>query len=78
MIGNSFIPVIYGKAVLDVDRKIITLPYRYGGPVIRNPVKTCKDQYDQSVMITSELTRMICDQDMDFSRLNRVLVMTKK
>ena len=48
VIGNSFIPVIYGKAVLDVDRKIIALPYRYGGPVIRNPVKTCKDQYDQS------------------------------
>ena len=29
-------------------------------------------------MITSELTRMVCDQDMDLSRLNRVLVMTKK
>ena len=29
-------------------------------------------------MITSELTRMINDQDMDLSRLNRELVMTKK
>ena len=59
-IQNILIPAICGKVVSDIERKLISLPYKYRGLGIRNPVETCKDQFDQSLAITSELTQMIC------------------
>ena len=61
-IRNILIPAICGKVVSDIERKLISLPYKYGGLGIRNPVETCKDQFDQSLAITSELTQMVCQQ----------------
>ena len=55
VIRNSLIPAICKKAVSDIEREIIALPYSYGGHGIRNSVKTYKDQFDQPVMITSGL-----------------------
>ena len=77
-IRNILIPAICGKVVSDIERKLISLPYKYGGLGIRNPVETCKDQFDQSLAITSELTQMICQQDLDLSKLNKSAIKEKK
>ena len=49
----------------------MALPYRYGGIGILNPMQTAEREYNASVLITSNLTNLICDQEMDLSRLNK-------
>ena len=77
-IRNILIPAICDKVVSDIERKLIGLPYKYKGLGIRNPVETCKDQFDQSLVITSKLTQMICRQDLDLSKLNKSVIKKKK
>ena len=40
-IRNILIPAICGKVVSDIERKLISLPYKYGGLGMRNPVESC-------------------------------------
>ena len=68
---NKLIPALTGKEVNETERRMIALPYRYGGLGIQNPVQTSDREYSTSVAITKGLSNMICAQDMDLSKLDR-------
>ena len=46
-----------------MDRSTFTLPVRYGGLGISNPVENCDKKYAASISITKELTDLIVSQD---------------
>ena len=55
-IRNTFIPVIVGRPVSDVEREILSLPVRFGGLGIENPAENAKREYDASQVVTQCLT----------------------
>ena len=69
-IREKLIPAIVGRPVSDIEREMFSLPYRYGGLGIQNPVETADREYHTSVKITEELTKLIIDQNMDISQYN--------
>ena len=64
---ESFIPSIIGRQVSDLERKIISLPVRYGGLGIANPVENADREYLASLQITRNLSNMIIDQQQDIT-----------
>ena len=64
------IPALIGREVSEVERRMLALLYRYGGFGIRNPVLSADTEYRTSVRLTAELTDLICQQDMDLSKLD--------
>ena len=71
VIRQKLIPALCGRHVSDLERRLLALPYRYGGLGIRNPVESADCSYEASIRITKPLTDLIVEQDMDLSRLNR-------
>ena len=69
-IREKLIPAIVGRPVSDIEREMLSFPYRYGGLGIQNPVKTADLEYSTSVKITKELTDLIVAQNMDISEYN--------
>ena len=67
-IANKFIPAISGGSfVNDVERKLISLPTRYGGlamPIIKDIAKM---EYANSRRITEELALSINNQDLSYN-----------
>ena len=55
----------------DDERKLLSLPYRYGGLGLLNPCETAQLEYNASKMITSDLSRLITQQNMDFSKFDK-------
>ena len=51
-IRQKLIPSIVGRNVSDLERRIFSLPVRYGGLGISNPVETCNREYQASKTIT--------------------------
>ena len=70
-IREFLIPAICGRQVSDFERRMLSLPYRYGGLGIRNPVKTADREYAMSSGVTEELTRLICQQVTDMTQLDK-------
>ena len=70
-IRHSLIPAICGREVSDLERRLLAIPYRYGGLGIQNPVNMANREYDASIKITDSLTTLICEQEMDLSKLNK-------
>ena len=77
-IRSELIPAICGRHVSSLERRIFALPYRYGGLGILNPVECSQIEYETSVEITSNLTDLICQQNMDLSMLDRDAISEKK
>ena len=73
-ICDHLIPALIGKRVSEVQRRLLALPYRYGGLGIRNPVSTADFEYPASVKITQPLTNLIYNQDCNLSNLDEDLV----
>ena len=73
-ICDHLIPALIGKRVSEVQRRLLALPYRYGGLGIRNPVSTADFEYAASVKITQPLTNLIYNQDCDLSNLDEDMV----
>ncbi len=67
-IREKLIPVLVGRPVSDIEREMLSFPYRYGGLGIQNPVETADREYTTSVKITEGLTKLIIDQNMDISQ----------
>ena len=57
---------------------MLALPYRHGGLGIRNPVLSADTEFRKSRELTAELTDLICQQDMDLSRLDEEKVKETK
>ena len=69
-IRHTLIPALVGRKVSDDEREILALPVRYGGMGISNPAETADEEFKASAFITEGLTKIIKDQDMDFSNYN--------
>ena len=63
---EKLIPALIGRAVSDTERRILALPVRLGGMGIGNPTKS-SHEHRASINITKNLTKIICDQDSDFT-----------
>ena len=64
IIQESFIPAIVGKSFFDDDmRKILALPARHGGLGIGNVTELSQKEYENSVLLTSQLTSAILHQE---------------
>ena len=70
-IRNVFIPSIIGRAVSDIERKILSLPVRFGGLGIANPSENTEREYEASQMVTKYLSELILKQEQDFSLYNQ-------
>ena len=66
-IRHKLIPSIVGRNVSDIERSIMSLPVRYGGLGIANPVKSCEREYQASKTITEDLSDLIYRQDQDLT-----------
>merc|ERR1712121_557990 len=77
-ISENLIPTICGRLVTEDQRRILSLPYRYGGLGIRNPVKTADREYTSSLGVTESLTNLICQQNPDITKLDREKQKEKK
>ena len=71
-IRNELIPAIIGRNVSDMEREIISLPYRFGGLGIQIPPETEGPEYRASKEITNGLTDLIFNQDDDVQNLDKV------
>ena len=69
-IRNTFIPSLIGRQVSDIERKIISLPVRFGGLGIGNPTETADREYNASKRVTLNLTSLILQQKQDISLYN--------
>ena len=70
-IRNTLIPALVGRDVSDIERRIISLPVRYGGLGIADPTETCDREYEASFNITEDLSSLILMQEQDLSLYNR-------
>ena len=77
-IRESLIPAICGRQVTENERRMLSLPYRYGGLGIRNPVKTADREYTASSGVTELLTNLICQQKTDITQLDKEKVIERK
>ena len=77
-IREHLMPALCGRALSDSERRLSALPYRYGGLGVLNPTETADREYNASVQITASLTNLICEQEMDLSRLDRDAMAEKK
>ena len=65
VISTKFVRAVCGRRLSDVERKIISLPYRYGGLSIDNPVASSDVEYTCSKIISSKLVECIQSQNLD-------------
>ena len=68
-IKEKLIPALIGRNVSDIERRILALPVRLGGLGISDPT-TSTDQFTASTYITENLTRIIFNQEADFTNYN--------
>ena len=56
-------PSLFGNKVKDLMRRLIALPPKLGGMGITNPIEIGNDEYENSIRLTQNLTKMIINQD---------------
>ena len=69
-IRSKLIPAIVGRNVSDIERKIISLPVRYGGLGIQDPSETAEREFYNSTLVTQNLTSLIEKQETDLNNLD--------
>ena len=79
-IRDNLIPAIVGRKVSDIEREVMSLPVRFGGLGIANPMITCMREYQSSVTITEDLTDLLYRQQKNLSLFdaNRQLAKIKE
>ena len=73
-----FIPSLLGKNITPLERKILSLPVRYGGLGLCNPVEIADLEYLASTRITAPIKEIIIQQDSDFRNVNKDLIKVTK
>ena len=56
-------PSLFGSKIKDLVRGLIALPPELGGMGITNPIETANDEYENPIILTQNLTKMIINQD---------------
>ena len=69
-IREKLIPALIGRTISDVERRIFALPVRLGGLGISDPTKSC-DEFASSTDITENLSRIIRNQESDFTNYDK-------
>jgi hypothetical protein len=67
---STFIPSIIGRKVSDDERAVLSLPVRFGGMGIANPVEVANREYYASKAITQNLADIIMQQEQDICHYN--------
>ena len=62
VISNDFVPSLFGSKVKDLVRRLIALPPKLGGMGITNPIEIANDEYENSIRLTQNFTKMIINQ----------------
>ena len=70
VIRDKLIPAIIGRAVTDLERKLISLPVRLGGMGIQDPTVTAQIEFRNSSIITRNLTELIMSQETTLDNYN--------
>ena len=70
-IRELLIPKLFGREVSNEERDLFSLPLRFGGMGIQNPVDTADSEFMASSAITRNLTDLIMQQTTDVDRLDR-------
>ena len=65
-IRMRLIPAILGKEVSDLERSLLSLPAKFAGLGMRNPVEECEKAYERSKALTKPLTKVFVQQDEEF------------
>ena len=58
-IRMRLIPAILGKEVSDLERSLLSLPAKFAGLGMRNPVEECEKAYEWSKALTKPLTKSL-------------------
>ena len=66
-IRNTLIPAIVGRKISEIEREMISLPVRFGGLGIANPMITSTREYQSSITITEDLTDLLYRQQKDLN-----------
>ena len=69
-IKNILIPSLIGRTLTPLERRIFSLPAKYGGMGILNPVEIAETEYAASLNITRILATAIKDQSISFEGIN--------
>ena len=77
-IREELIPALVGRQVSDTERRILALPYRYGGMGILSPIDTADREYHASKEITSDLADLIYQQEQNLQLLDKTKIDEKK
>ena len=71
MIREVLIPKIFGREISDQERALFSLPLRFGGMGIQNPVEISDSEFAASAAVTRSLTDLILQQKSDLNLLDR-------
>ena len=77
-IRNNFLPVICGRPISDVERRMLSLLYRFGGIGVQNPMETANTEYLASIKICEPLVNLLILQETDISLLDKEVMKSKK
>ena len=67
VLREKLIPALVGKHVSDIERRILALPVRLGGIGLTDPSRTAKQEFDNSIAITKDLSSIIYNHERDFT-----------
>ena len=70
--------MLCGKQVNEVERRLLALPYSYGGLGLANPALSAQYAFDASKFITEPLCQLIYDQQRNLEHLNRDEIKKRK
>ena len=68
IITYCFIPTLFGSALTENERKLVSLPVRLGGMEIHIISEKAVHDYEASKFITAELVEKIKKQDHNYSK----------
>lgn len=70
-ISTKLIPALTGRAPCSIaERRLLSLPTRFGGLNLVNPVEATNILYDSSLKITEPLKKLIIDQSTKYVKFN--------
>ena len=75
-IRSTFIPALVGRQISDTERKMLSLPVRFGGLGIANPSETADREYNASRKVTADLKNLIIAQQQDMALYNSERIIT--
>ena len=70
VIRQKLIPALLGREISDIERRLLSLPVRYGGLALPNPVLTAEREYMHSTRITDCLASLIENQQNDLNEID--------